>query len=114
MAVYVANLIVNTDSDFTQTFTFEDASTNSGLDLSGYTINAQMRKHPDALDSTKTTFTTTILSTSGGRIQLSLTDTQTATLKDGRHVYDIVLTDGSGNKTRIIEGSVLVSKGVTR
>ena len=119
MAVYVANLVVNTDTDFSQTFTFDDADTNSTLDLTGYTVTASMRKWPGAADtlngvSQVTDFTTTILSVSGGRIELKLTDTQTANLKPGRHVYDIVVTDGSGNKTRVVEGSVLVRQGVTR
>ena len=54
------------------------------------------------------------MSTSGGRIQISLTDNKTGDLNDGRHVYDILLTDPSGNKTRVIEGSALVRKGVSR
>ncbi len=119
MAVYVANLVVNTDSDFSQTFTFDDADTNSTLDLTGYTVTATMRKWAGAADelngeSQKTDFTTTILSVAGGRIELKLTDTQTAKLKPGRHVYDVVLRDSSGNKTQAVEGSVLVNQGVTR
>ncbi len=114
MAVYVANLVVNTDTDFSQTFTFDDADTNSTLNLTGYTITATMRKWPGEDDSKKTNFSTTILSVTGGRIELKLTDTQTAALKPGRHVYDVVLTDSSGNKTQAVEGSVLVNQGVTR
>ncbi len=114
MSVYVANLVINTDSDFNQTFTLEDAATNSGLNLAGYSIKAQLRKWPGEDDAKKVDFTTTILSTSGGRIQISLTDSKTGDLNDGRHVYDILLTDPSGNKTRVIEGSALVRKGVSR
>ena len=119
MAVYVANIVINTDTDFSQTFTFDDASSNAPLNLTGYSISATLRKWPGAADtlngvSQKTTFTTTILSASGGRIQISLTDNKTGDLNDGRHVYDILLTDPSGNKTRVIEGSALVRKGVSR
>jgi|ETNmetMinimDraft_21_1059911.scaffolds.fasta_scaffold49359_3 hypothetical protein len=119
MAVYVANIVINTDTDFAQTFTFDDASSNAALDLTGYSVAATLRKWPGAADtlngvSQKTTFTTTILSASGGRIQISLTDSKTGDLKPGRHVYDIVLTDSSGNKTQVVEGSALVNQGVTR
>ena len=114
MSVYVANLVINTDSDFNQTSTLEDAATNSGLNLAGYSIKAQLRKWPGEDDAKKVDCTTTILSTSGGRIQISLTDNKTGDLNDGRHVYDILLTDPSGNKTRVIEGSAWVRKGVSR
>ena len=43
-AVYVNNLVVNAGANFSQTFTLEGASTNSPLDLTGYTVAAQMRK----------------------------------------------------------------------
>ena len=116
MAVYVANLIINTDSDYVQTFTLEDATSNSELDLTGYTVAATMRKWPGAKDNAVGTvdFSTTITNTTGGQLEISLTDTQTAALKDGRHCYDIVITDASGVKTRVVEGSVIVSQGVTR
>jgi hypothetical protein len=38
----------------------------------------------------------------------------TSTLKPGRYVYDVVIVDGSGTKTRAVEGSVIVRGGVTR
>ena len=114
MAVYEANIIINTDTEFSQAITFDDAVTNTTLDLTGYTVAATMRIWPGEDDSKKTDFTTTILSTSGGRIQISLTDVQTGNLKPGRHVYDVVLTDSSGNKTQAVEGSVLVNQGVSR
>ena len=46
MAVYVSNLTVNTGATFNQTFTLEDSNSNSVLNLTGYTVRAQMRKHP--------------------------------------------------------------------
>ena len=121
MAVYVSNITVNTDVDFAQTFTLEDSSSNAALDLTGYSVAAQLRKWGGAADTggiyccnRKTNFTTTIVSSTGGRIKIALADTITKDLKPGRHVYDIVVTDGSGNKTRVVEGSVLVRQGVTR
>jgi hypothetical protein len=112
-AVYVNNLVVNAGSDFDQTFILEGANTNSALDLSGYTVVAQMRKW--AGSSSATSFTATIISPyTSGKITLSLTSTQTSSLKAGRYVYDIVITDLSGSKTRVVEGMVLVTEGVTR
>ena len=42
-AVYVNNLVINSGSDFSQSFTLE-GSDNSALNLTGYQVNAQMRK----------------------------------------------------------------------
>jgi hypothetical protein len=48
-------------------------------------------------------------------LTLSLTDTATASLRAGRYVYDIIITDTStGVKTRAAEGIVSVMPGVTR
>ena len=44
----------------------------------------------------------------------SIAATDSGSLKPGRHLYDIVITNGAGEKTRVIEGSVLVREGVTR
>ena len=48
------------------------------------------------------------------QITISLTDTQTAALESGRYVYDLVITDASGSKTRVVEGIATVSPSVSR
>ncbi len=112
-AVYVNNLVVNAGSDFNQTFTLEGSNTNSALNLSGYTATAQMRKW--AGSSSATSFTATILTpNTSGKIELSLTSTETSNLKPGRYIYDILIEDTTGSKTRVVEGMVLVREGVTR
>lgn len=112
-AVYVTNLTVNTGADFDQTFTLESSQSNSTLNLTGYTAQAQMRKHSGS--SSYISFTTSIPNASFGKIRLYLTGAETLTIKPGRYVYDVVITNGtSGAKTRVIEGMVLVREGVTR
>jgi hypothetical protein len=112
MSVYVSNIVINGGTDFSQVFTLEDSGTNSPLNLSGYNIKAEMRKHPGATGVT--TFTTSVYSSAGGQIRIGLSTTQTANLKEGRYVYDVVVTDSFSYITRVVEGMVLVSKGVTR
>ena len=112
MAVYVSNLTVNTGTTFSQIFTLESADTNSATDLTGFTASAQMRKHPGS--STATDFQTAIINASGGRIRVGLTTSQTSVLKPGRFIYDVLITDTSGEVTRVLEGSVLVREGVTK
>lgn len=112
-AVYVNNLVINSGSDFSQSFTLEGSFNNSPLDLTGYGINAQMRKwsgSPVAI-----TFETLIGQPfTDGRIFIYLRNTDTINIKPGRYVYDIIITDPSGIKNRVVEGMVLVREGVTK
>jgi len=43
-----------------------------------------------------------------------LTDVITAAMSSGRYVYDVLLTDGSGDKTRVLEGQAILTPGVSR
>ena len=49
-----------------------------------------------------------------GQLTLSLTDVVTAAMSSGRYVYDVLLTDGSGDKTRVLEGQAILTPGVSR
>ena len=111
-AVYVSNLVVNAGTDFAQTFTLEDTDSNSAYDLTNATVSAQMRKHSGS--STAVDFTTSIvIPKTSGQIILALTDAQTADIKPGRYIYDVVIEIAS-TKTRVVEGMVLAREGVTR
>ena len=108
----ISNLFIDQDADFTTTVTVND-SNGSALDLTGYTALAMIRKTYQS--STSTTFTSAFVSPrTTGQITISLTDVQTAALEDGRYVYDLVITDASGIKTRVVEGIATVSPSVSR
>ena len=115
MAVYVTNLLIKTGTTFDQVFTLEDGVSNSPVNLTNFGVAAQMRKHPAAKTGV-TTFTSSIFDAVGGKIQIGLSTTQTAELKPGRHVYDVFTTNTSTPKVVecVIEGSVIVTKGVTQ
>lgn len=109
-AVYVNNLVINTGTDFEKVFTLGNSSGNAPLNLSGYTAESKMAKHAGAVE--KTAFNVSISAPTIGIVSIGLTAGQTASLKEGRYVYDLVLNDGN-KKTRVVEGMVLVRKGVT-
>lgn len=113
-AVYVSNLVINTGSTFSQTFNLESTETNSALDLTNYTGASQMRKWAGA--SAKTDFTVEIPDPkTDGKIGIGLSSGQTAELKAGRYVYNVLITDiGNGTTNSVVEGMVLVREGVTR
>lgn len=82
------------------------------LNLSGYSVAAQMRK--SYYSNTATSFTMTISDAAAGQITMAMNVANTSNVTPGRYVYDILLTSGSGVKTRIIEGIVTVMPSVTR
>jgi len=112
-AVYVNNLVINSGSDFSQSFTLEGSDNNSPFNLTNYEVNAQMRKWSGS--STAIDFSTSVeFPSTSGKILISLSSANTVNIKPGRYVYDVMIADPYGIKNRVIEGMVLVREGVTR
>ena len=115
MAAYVSNIVIDVGSDFNQTFYLETTS-NTPLNLTGYTATSKMKKHPSS-SSTSATFIVSFPGPTNGSLTLSLGSTITSGLKPGRYVYDVMLENGGlgsgGQKYKAIEGMVLVRAGVT-
>jgi hypothetical protein len=86
--------------------------TGSSLNLSSYTVASQLRKSYYSL--TANSFNASISNAANGEITLTMSAATTANLKSGRYVYDVVITDSSNNKTRLIEGIATVLPSVTR
>lgn len=105
-----ANLVIDQGSTFSANV---DVANVDGqiFNLTGYTVAAQMRKN--YASSTAVSFGTSHTGVLG-QIILSLTSTATGTLEPGRYLYDIEITSGSGVITRVVEGVVTVTPGITR
>ena len=103
------NLVVDQGTTFSTSITFNDENGNT-INFSTYSGTAQMRKH--FTSSNSTSFSVAL--TSNGVVTLSLTANQTGNLVSGRYVYDLEVTDGSGQISRLIEGIVTVTPNVTR
>lgn len=71
-----------------------------------------MRKSFYATSST--IITSTITGNANGEITLSMTAANTANLSPGRSVFDLVITSPTGVKTRVVEGVIVISPGVTK
>ena len=107
----ISNIFIDQGATFTTTVTVTDSS-GSAVNLSGYSVAAQIRK--TFLSASATAFTASISNASSGEITISLSSTQTAALEAGRFVYDVVITASGGTKTRVVEGQVTVNPSVTR
>ena len=106
----IQNITVDQDADFTQTLTVKD-STGTVVDLTGQTVTSKLRK--THLSTSATSFTTALVSATDGTCSITLTDTVTSALTEGRYVWDLTTTSG-GLITRRIEGRVTVTPSVTR
>ena len=107
----ISNIFIDQGATFPTTVTVSD-SNGAAVNLSGYSVAAQIRK--SHLSSTSTAFTASISNASAGEITISLTDSQTTSLEAGRYVYDVLITASGGTKTRVVEGQVTVNPSVTR
>ena len=107
----VSNLYIDQGADFSTTIRLTDSNGNI-LSLTGYTALAQIRKTYGS--STIAATFGTALAAATGQITLSLTDTVTGAMDSGRYVYDVLITDSSGDKTRILEGQATVTPSVSR
>ena len=109
------NIGIDQYATFTIGIGYKDAQ-GDPVDLTGYTAAMQIRDSAAVVLlslSTTPTANGSVLTVTPltGTIDVTITDEDTATLTNG--VYDLVITDGSGNKTRLIEGKVVVNPGVT-
>ena len=105
------DLVINQKADFQVTFSVKD--NGSAINLTGYTVEAKLKPDFTSPDSQTVTFDTAIANAAAGTLTLSLSATQTASLVQPRYYYDTVITSGSGFKTRIVEGKITISKGIT-
>ena len=107
----IANIFIDQGTDLSITVDVTDTS-GGALNMSGYSAAAQIRKTYGS-SSVSSTFSTSIAENTG-QVTLSLTDTQTTALESGRYVYDLNVTSGGGQTTRVVEGQAIVTPGVTR
>jgi hypothetical protein len=111
MSVYVNNLSINCGENFTQSLTIQD-SDGTALDLTGYGGSSYIRKHPES-STVVASFGVNFTDRNNGIIELSLPSASIINVKEGRYVYDVLLTKPSGLKLIVVEGSVLLRAGIS-
>ena len=109
----ISNIFIDCGADYTTTVSVTDSS-GAALDLTGYTAAAQIRKTYESSSAT-VSFTVAFVSPrTTGQITISLTGTQTAAVSAGRYVYDVLITSGASEKTRVVEGIATFNPRVTQ
>lgn len=105
-----ANLYIDQGTDFSAVIDVTDVDDNP-YDLSGFTAASQMRKN--YASQTSFDFVAETLGDTG-KITLSMSNSVTNEIEPGRYLYDVEITSSEGTITRVVEGIVIVSPGITR
>lgn len=107
------NFDIERRADFPLSLTFKD-STGSAMNLTGYNVAVQCWNVINNKRKTKyADFGVTYTDRSAGKVDIKLTDEQTATFNVDELQYDVLLTEPSGDKFYYFEGTLFISEGVT-
>lgn len=104
------NITINQNSDFQRAFQVKEDS--SVLDITGYTFTGRLKENFNHTGHTSFT-TAKVAPYTDGTFSISLTDVETADMDGGTWVYDIIMEDDTGTKTRLLNGNAFVKQGVT-
>jgi hypothetical protein len=113
MAAIPINLQIEKGTDFFAIFTLRDEY-GEFINLNAHNVAAAFSN--SYISSNKQNFIINVIDAAQGTIEIKLTALQTSVLKLQRYVYDIVVTSPvnlGGKKTRVVQGVIEVSPGVT-
>ena len=105
----VINIVIPQGTDFSKTFTSTE-SDGTPSDLSLFSGVSKIKKYPGS--PTSESFSISIVG-STGKVSIAMTAGKTVNLKPGRYYYDVVLTSDSGAVSRMVEGSAMVTAGIS-
>ena len=106
----VKNFTVDRRADFPIRLTFKD-STGTAINLTGFTVAAQVYNEDR---STKfADWSVSYVDRSNGIVDISLSDTDTASFTPNILFYDVLLTEPSGGKNYYLQGKLFINEGYT-
>ena len=108
MSVQAENFTIQQGETFSKDFILKNPD-SSLVGISSYTSTGFLAKY--AGDSTTYAFTVGI-TTSSSTIRISMANTVTAALDSGRYYYNVFTVDGSSQKVKQREGSIIVNASV--
>ena len=110
---YAANLTIFGGANFSADFTVVDTG-NAAYNFTGWTGSAQLAKSVavGATLGAQATFNVGFTSAYDGKFNLSLGSTETGNLKEGRYVYNVLVSSGTTIYS-IANGNVLVYAGIS-
>mgnify|MGYP003336456604 CR=1 FL=1 len=112
MGAAYTDLYLDQGADFSTTF---DLIGDDGtpINITGYAFSSQIRKSYYSTNAAANLVVTTVDASNGNTI-ISLDAANTSNIFPGRYLYDVKMIDSSNTTTRILEGIITVTPGVTR
>lgn len=106
------DIFLNQGETFTTSISLDDQN-GASYNLNSFAVASQMKKSYYSSNIVMT-FNTTIADANNGVITMSANSAMTANINPGKYVYDVVVKENSsGIVTRVLEGQIIVSPGVT-
>lgn len=112
MAIF-KELYVDQGATFSQNITLTLETTNTSINIAGYTFSSQMRRSYYSSNITAN-LVCTIMDSANGIVNISLPSSNTANIPSNRYVFDTKALSPANVTTRILEGMITVTPGVTR
>jgi len=107
----ITNFYIDTGSNFGAVITVR-GSDGLPLNLTDYTVDSYIRK--SYASRTHVNFNAQIYSAIGGQIRVSLTATNTNSIKPGRYMYDVEIANNLGERLRVSEGIIIFTPQITK
>jgi hypothetical protein len=89
------------------------ADDGTAINVTGFTFESQVRKSYYSINATANIIVTTVDGTNGNLV-LSLDSANTANIKPGIYVYDVLMTTDQNVKSRLVEGKLIVTPRVSQ
>lgn len=113
----VSNIEIEETMDYTLSLTYRDETTNLPVDLTGYSAELELRPNfgsPSSLLTLSTDNGRIVLGGDSGAIDATFlpidTDQSQLYTAWSRAAYDLVLTDPTGKKKKILKGFITISR----
>lgn len=106
------NLYIDQGAYYSVSLTVVDSATGAPVDLTDYTVAAQMAKYVGASPTYE--LPALIKTPIGGVINIQIPSATSALYPPGAHFYDVEIADLAGEKTRVFEGVIVIRPRITR
>ena len=112
MSAGYQDLNINQGEDFTTQLTLDDVN-GTPFNLSYFSVSSSAKRSYYS-SNIVLTFNSSVYDANNGIIQLTANSYVTSNVPAGKLVYDVIVKDNSSNTvTRVLEGQIIVSPGVT-
>ena len=108
-----SELFIDQGANFNTTITLTDDVTNVSLNLMNYSVVSQLRRSYYSVNAAAN-IVCTLTDSRNGQITMAMTSANTSNLKPGRYVFDVYTIDLTSTKSRVLEGIVFVTPGVSK